>query len=142
MIPIPTNIRTEDIPDIPKTLVEEVGKYTNFRSAVLADFSDTSMFILTRFGDSNQVHSVAGPLMARRQLTFFSDPVAGAKKAPNENWIVFWKDIGGGEFYQLYRLDLITGASKMLTDGKSRNIFGAFSRFSTGKKIAFLSTKR
>ena len=32
------------------------------------------------------------------------------------------KDVGGGEFFQLYRYDLATGDMTLLTDGKSRNV--------------------
>ena len=34
---------------------------------------------------------------------------------------IFSKDVGGGEFYQLYRYDHATAAVTLLTDGKSRN---------------------
>ncbi len=40
---------------------------------------------------------------------------------------MFRKDIGGGEWYQLYRLDLATGNVALLTDGKSRNSMGPWS---------------
>ena len=47
---------------------------------------------------------------------------------------------GGGEFFQLYRLDLATGEHHLLTDGKSRNGMGSFS--TRGDRIAYTSTIR
>ena len=45
---------------------------------------------------------------------------------------------GGAEFFQLYRSDFTTGEHNLLTDGKSRNSMGAFSR--TGDRVAYTST--
>src|SRR5690606_25378508 len=48
------------------------------------------------------------------------------------------KDQGGDEFYQLYRLQ--GGNLQLLTDGKSRNWFGSWSR--DGKYVGYMSTRR
>jgi dipeptidyl aminopeptidase/acylaminoacyl peptidase len=53
---------------------------------------------------------------------------------------VFSKDIGGGEWFQLYRYDVATGDVTLLTDGKSRNLRGPWS--SGGDQIAYMSTRR
>jgi dipeptidyl aminopeptidase/acylaminoacyl peptidase len=53
---------------------------------------------------------------------------------------VFSKDIGGGEWYQLYRYDLKTGDVALLTDGKARNLMGPWS--SNGDALAYMSTRR
>ena len=50
------------------------------------------------------------------------------------------KDIGGGEWYQLYRYDVKTGDVTLLTDGKARNLPGPWS--SSGDQIAYMSTRR
>ena len=50
------------------------------------------------------------------------------------------KDIGGGEWFQLYRYDVSTGDVTLLTDGKSRNLPGPWS--SSGNQIAYVSTRR
>jgi dipeptidyl aminopeptidase/acylaminoacyl peptidase len=54
--------------------------------------------------------------------------------------MVFTKDIGGGEWFQLYRYDLDSGNVTLLTDGKSRNIFGQWS--TKGNHITYTSTRR
>ena len=77
----------------------------------------------------------------RRQLTFFEDAVRAAPFHPNSgDYIEYAKDSGGGEWYQLYRSDLASGVSTLLTDGKSRNLMGLFS--SRGDLIAYVSTRR
>ncbi len=48
--------------------------------------------------------------------------------------------MGGGEWYQLFRYDMATGNSTLLTDGKSRNLQGPWS--SGGESIAYVSTRR
>ena len=55
-------------------------------------------------------------------------------------FFIFSKDIGGGEFYQLYRYDHANGAITLLTDGKSRNTDEHWS--ASGKYLAYSSTRR
>jgi dipeptidyl aminopeptidase/acylaminoacyl peptidase len=77
----------------------------------------------------------------RRQLTFFPDRVLGASWEPSKGeYFLLYKDVGGGEFYQLYRYDVKDGAVTLLTDGKSRNIPGAWA--TQGGRIAYTSTRR
>jgi dipeptidyl aminopeptidase/acylaminoacyl peptidase len=87
------------------------------------------------------LHLVSQPGGERRQLTFYTDAVRVGRFHPDGgDYIVFSKDIGGGEWYQLYRLDLATGNITLLTDGKSRNSLGPWS--SKGDRIAYTSTRR
>jgi dipeptidyl aminopeptidase/acylaminoacyl peptidase len=97
--------------------------------------------IATRFGDTPQLHLVKTPGGARQQLTFFADAVASGTFHPNGgDYMVFSKDIGGGEWFQLYRYDVATGDVTLLTDGQSRNLRGPWS--SGGDQIAYMSTRR
>src|SRR5438445_6484806 len=76
----PENLVLDGIPPIPADLPEQVGRYTEFRSALFQDWDPTrrQMLILTRFADTNQVHRVAQPGGARTQLTFFPARVESA----------------------------------------------------------------
>ena len=123
----PESIVADGVPKIPASLAETAGRYGAYRSAGLTDWSPAKreMLIATRFGDTSQLHLVAMPGGARQQLTFYSDAVANGRFHPNRgDYIVFSKDIGGGEWYQLYRYDLRTGDVTLLTDGKARNLLG------------------
>jgi dipeptidyl aminopeptidase/acylaminoacyl peptidase len=137
------NLVVEGIPKIPASLAETVGRYSEFRTAGFASWHSgrREMLIETRFGDTAQVHQVKFPGGARTQLTFFPDRVAGAAYQPgNGDSFLFMKDVGGGEFFQLYRYDLATGDVTLLTDGKSRNTTPHWSY--QGDRIAYGSTKR
>ena len=137
------NLIVEGVPPIPQALAEKADRYTNFRSAFFASWHPTKreMLIATRFADTFQIHQVKMPAGARTQLTFYVDDVRGAQYPPKGgDSFVFSKDIGGGEFYQLYRYDDSTGAVTLLTDGKSRNIGEVWSN--DGKQMAYSSTRR
>jgi dipeptidyl aminopeptidase/acylaminoacyl peptidase len=137
------NLIVDGVPPIPASLVDTAGRYSSYRGATLADWhpSRREMLIATRFGDTPQLHLVKMPGGARQQLTFFADAVANGTFHPNRgDYIVFSKDIGGGEWFQLYRYDVTSGDVTLLTDGKSRNLRGPWS--SGGDQIAYLSTRR
>jgi dipeptidyl aminopeptidase/acylaminoacyl peptidase len=137
------NLVVEGVPSIPASLVETAGRYGSFRSATLADWNPvrSEMLIATRFADTAQLHLVKMPGGERQQLTFFADAVGNGRFHPNGgDYIVFSKDVGGGEWYQLYRYDVASGDATLLTDGKSRNLMGPWS--SGGDQIAYMSTRR
>jgi dipeptidyl aminopeptidase/acylaminoacyl peptidase len=137
------NLVAEGIPKIPASLAESVARYSDFRAASFESWHPTrrEMLIETRFGDTAQVHEVKYPGGARTQLTFFPDRIAGASYQPvTGDAFLFSKDVGGGEFFQLYRYDLATGNITLLTDGKSRNTSPHWSY--QGDRIAYGSTKR
>jgi dipeptidyl aminopeptidase/acylaminoacyl peptidase len=137
------NLVAEGIAKIPASLADSVARYSEFRTATLASWHPTrrEMLIETRFGDTNQVHQVKIPGGARTQLTFFPDRIAGAEYEPvHGESFFFTKDIGGNEFFQIYRYDFATGNITLLTDGKSRNIDPHWSY--QGDRIAYGSTKR
>lgn len=137
------NLVVDGVPKIPSSVAETAGRYGSYRSASLADWYPTKreMLIATRFGDTPQLHLVMMPGGARQQLTFYPDAVTNGRFHPNGgDYIVFSKDIGGGEWYQLYRYDLKTGDVTLLTDGKARNLPGPWS--SRGDQIAYISTRR
>ena len=100
------------------------------------------MLISTRFAETPQLHLVSRPGAASAiNSPSFTDAVRYGRFHPNGgDYIVFPKDIGGGEWYQLYRFDLATGDVTLLTDGKSRNLLGPWS--SKGDQIAYMSTRR
>src|SRR5438132_1489556 len=124
------NLVTKGIPPISAALVEEARRYGEFRAAGFWDWHPTRREILigTRFADAQQMHLVKFPGGARTQLTFFPDPVSvGSYQPTRGDYIVFTKDVGGAEFFQKYRYDVATGEITLLTDGKSRNVGGAWS---------------
>jgi len=137
------NLVIEEIPEIPQRIIDRMFQYQSTREAAFQDWDHQGgMLISTRFGETTQIHHLAAPGGARRQITFFNEPVRGASVCPDEkkNGFLFARDVGGGEFYQIFWFDLATGKSTMLTDGESRN--GAALWSNAGDRFAFYTTKR
>jgi dipeptidyl aminopeptidase/acylaminoacyl peptidase len=123
-LPGQPNLLASGVPELPHELRRRVNQYLEVRSAGLLDTSDDGKQVLisTRFGDTNQLHVVEQPLGARTQLTFTPEPLfMGVFHPGNPRILFFLQDVGGGEFYQVYRLDRDTGRTELLTDGKSRH---------------------
>jgi dipeptidyl aminopeptidase/acylaminoacyl peptidase len=137
------NLIVDNIPAIPVSVAEKANRYTEFRAASTFSWHPKrrEMLIGTRFGDTVQVHQLSMPGGARTQLTFYPDRVSGASYHPHVgDYFIFSKDVGGGEWYQIYRYDVATGDVTLLTDGKSRNLGAQWSN--AGDRIAYASTRR
>ena len=137
------NLIVQGVPPIPSSLAEQVSRYTDFRAALFTGWHPTrrEMLINTRFADTAQVHHVKMPGGARTQLTFYKEPARGGLFRPKHgDSFVFAKDVGGNEFYQLFRYDLSGGDVVMLTDGRSRNTGPEWSH--DGSMLAYNSTRR
>jgi dipeptidyl aminopeptidase/acylaminoacyl peptidase len=137
------NLVVQGIPPIASTLVEDVGRYTEFRGAGFASWHPQrrEMLISTRLGDVPQVHVLKFPGGARIQLTFGKEPASGGSfQKKDGSYLLYSQSIGGNEQYQKYRYDLESGQTTLLTDGKSRNIGGVWSN--AGDQIAYGSTRR
>jgi dipeptidyl aminopeptidase/acylaminoacyl peptidase len=137
------NLVAEGVPPIPGALAASVERYSNYRGASLVSWNPErrEMLISTRFADVPELHLVKMPGGDRNQLTFYADPVTEAHFNPQKGgYFVFSKDVGGGEFYQLYRYDMGSGDVTLLTDGKSRNLGMVWAR--SGDRIAYASTRR
>src|SRR5215470_4166559 len=94
------NLIVEGVPAIPTSLVAQVGRYSEFRSARLVSLHPVrrEMLISTRFADTWQIHRVTQPGGDRTQLTFFPDNVFGAEYEPTHGEsFLFSKDEGGNE---------------------------------------------
>lgn len=111
------NMMLDGIPSIPATIARDAGRYGQYRSASFARWHPVrlEMLIRTRFGNTSQVHRVAAPGAFREQLTFFDEPVGSLSayeaNGPSGDFFTFVRDVGGGEFYQLYRYDVANGQS-------------------------------
>ena len=143
MVSIPASIAARNVPAIPKERVADLLPYENIRTASLADWHPTQrrMYIRTRFAQSVQLHEVAMPMGARRQLTFYNDPLTSVAARPHDpDQVVFAVNEAGAENFQFYLLDRATGHSQRFTDGKSRNMSPLWSR--DGKLLAWVSNAR
>ena len=138
------NLIVDGLDPIPLTLTKELNKYTNVRSAGFVDWHPKrrEMLMSTRFGNTSQLHYLSMPMGARKQLTFFDEPVGGATFDPvNGDYFVFSRDAGGNEFGQLYRYDMADGTITLLTDG-GRTQNGGMQWTNKGDQFLYSSTKR
>src|ERR1043165_7237141 len=104
----PENLVVDHVPAVPDELARKITPYLEARTATFWDWHPERREILigTRFAETMQAHQVAFPGGARRQLTFLNEPVGGATFRPKSaDYMVFQQDTGGGEFFQLFRID-------------------------------------
>jgi dipeptidyl aminopeptidase/acylaminoacyl peptidase len=130
-----------DVPEVPVEVRERLRQYQNTRSARARGWIGDGLLIATRFGESSQLHLVEQPQGARRQVTFFAEPVSQAYVSPqNDEGFIFARDAGGSEFYQLFWFDWKSGEHRLLTDGKSR--YGSVVWGNGGDRFAYYTTER
>lgn len=136
------NLVLEGIPEIPAQVVADLNRYQNIRSAIFQGWSHQgdSIYITTRFAEVAQLHRVDQAGGARRQLTFFNEPIREVSINPRSGAAAFTMDAGGSEFTQIYILDLQSGEYRMISDGKSRN--GSLLWSGDGRRLAYTSTRR
>ena len=137
------NLAIEGVPEIPAELVQRMRRYQFARSASLAGWTpDGRITVSTRFGNTSQLHVVDAPLGARRQLTFFDEPVSSGSWSPTgaRKGVAYLRDVGGNENYQLEYLDPASGVPVALTDGRGRAGLGVWS--ADGTQVAFPWTAR
>ncbi len=103
----------QDIPEIPDFLSERLYQYQNTRSAGLDGWlpGGSGMLITTRFGNTGQFHVVNQPMGARKQITFYDEPVGEAAicPLPERNVFLFTRDAGGNEFSQIFWYNMEMG---------------------------------
>ncbi|MEM1270044.1 MAG: S9 family peptidase [Bacteroidota bacterium] len=139
----PAAITTEGVGAVPAEVIACRAPYSRLRTARFAGWmpDGDGMLISTRFGDLSQVHHVASPGSARRQLTYFDEAaswMALRPGHPNEVLVAMAK--GGDEKDQLYLLDTNTGVFQLLSDGVSNHGYPIWS--TDGSRYVYGSTKR
>ncbi len=139
-VPIPAAMTAEDMPPIPLAMADRARPYLEARGAGFAgwDPNTRAVLISTRFANVAQLHRVEMPLGARTQISFEAEPVSGGYAPEKGDIILVAKDRGGDEYYQLHTLK--DGRLTLLTDGKSRNQRGAWSK--DGELVGYSSTAR
>ncbi|MFC4725737.1 prolyl oligopeptidase family serine peptidase [Glycocaulis abyssi] len=131
------NLVMENIPEIPGEVRERLRQYQNVRGAMFSDFApDGGIYITTRFGETDQIHHVAQPMGARRQITFYDERTSGATIRPDgSGQFLFTRDVGGDEFFQGFLFDPEQSRSIQFTTDQIRNQGFSWSR--DGRMIAW-----
>ena len=139
------NLVMENIPDIPDSLRERMNQYQNSRGASPSSWSPSgeAMLMNTRFAQTSQIHMIRTAGGARKQITFFKEPVGAGSYCPNPKWngFTFTKDVGGNEFRQLFWFDFGTGKYELISDGgrtQNSNVMWSYK----GDRFIYVSTRR
>ncbi len=142
-ISVPDSIDAANVPPISEEEVADLLPYENLRGAGLQDWHprERRVLVSTRFGEVGQIHEVAMPMGARRQLTFYEERVIGGAYRPGRpSQVGFGIDVGGAENYQFFLLDRDGGEVTRLTDGVHRYQAASFS--DDGERLAYVSNAR
>jgi dipeptidyl aminopeptidase/acylaminoacyl peptidase len=136
------NLILEGIPELDPAIAADLNRYQNVRSAPFRGWTSDGdgLYVSTRFGDVAQIHQVNHPGGARRQLTFFAEPVGQVLRRPQHDTLAFTRDEGGNERSQIFLLNPTSGEYQRISDGASRN--GALSWSDDGQWLAFQSTRK
>lgn len=137
------HLTAQGIPPISTALAARLAGYNDFRPRVLLDWHPVKRELLlsTRGkGVGNQLHIVRSPMGELEQLTDFPDPVQAASFEPKTGaYLVYARDEGGSEASQLYRLDLDTRKTTLLTDTNEKHALGKWSN--AGDRLLVHSTQ-
>jgi hypothetical protein len=131
----PESLVVAGVQKIPLSLAETAGRYGAYRSAAMVDWHPTqrAMLVSTPFAETPQLHLVSAPAGQRQQLTFYSDAVRVGRFHPTGgDYIVFSKDLGGGEWYQL--LTQLSGGGWQPLDLKDEDGVSVLHVFSLARK--------
>lgn len=125
----------DGVPQIPDAVHDGLIPYQNIRAHSFQDWFLDGVLITTRFGETAQAHHLVSPGGARRQLTFYDEPVRGVDASPKGGAFLFIKDTGGDEFYQGHIFDIHADAPLAFTRPGTRN--GGFTWTDDGALVAW-----
>jgi dipeptidyl aminopeptidase/acylaminoacyl peptidase len=132
----------DGIPSIPAELGPTVVAHNTYLPSKLVawDPSQPQIIIGQAHSPFIQAARIDTPGAQPKFFTSFPERVREFYFQPQGKYLVYAKDEGGNERIQLYRYDIDTRASTLLTDGKSWNGYPIWSK--SGKWLIYSSTRR
>ena len=122
------NLIADGMPGIPSSVADKVAPYTEFRGHGFVDWHPKEQKMLVRHREAGantaQIYLMRAAGSRLERLTNFPEPIAAASFNPvHGNYIVYARDSGGNEATQVYRMDLDTRQSTLLSapDERSRS---------------------
>lgn len=120
------NLLADGIPAIPKAIADKAALYTEFRGYGFVAWHPTERSMLVRHREQGaniaQIHWLKSPGGNLERITDFPDYVSSASFAPRHGkFIVYGRDAGGNEATQVFRMDLDTRQSTLLSSPKERS---------------------
>ena len=122
------NLKADGMPPISKTIADKVSLYTEFRGYSFVQWhpKDGSMLVRHREAGGNiaQIYLLRKPGGAIEKISDFPEPIAQASYEPkNGKFLLISKDTGGNEATQVYRMDLTTRETVLLSQADERSTF-------------------
>ena len=114
---------TEGIPDVPPELIKATRPYAELDTSVMSGWApaDGGLIVLKGTTGTTQAYLVKSPGPVPEQLTKGDDPVANIAVSPTHPFFIYTQSKDGTEVDQIYRFDIDTRKSTLLTDGRSRH---------------------
>lgn len=136
------NVIAEGIPKIPALLQLIVYRYRAFYSSSLLGWDPTKRaVVISKYQLSSlQAARVTAPGESPAFLTRFPEGLRYIFYHPGGKYFIYKKDVNGNEVFQIYRYDIDTHTSTLLTDGQSRNYYPIWSN--SGQWLMYSSTRR
>ena len=131
------NLTTDGMPPIEQGIADKVASYTDFRGYGFVDWHPTQNAMLVRHREAGaniaQIYLLRGAGSTLEKITNFPDPVTAAAFEPVAGRsILYTRDTGGNEATQVFRMDLATRQSTLLSAADERST-GTWSR--SGKQV-------
>ncbi len=122
------NLKADGIPPISQAIADKVSLYTEFRGYSFVQWhpNDGSMLVRHRAAGANiaQIYKLGKAGAALEKVSDFPEPIAQAAYEPKRgNFLIISKDTGGNEATQVYRMDLKTRDTVLLSRADERSNF-------------------
>lgn len=122
------NLLAQGIPPIPQSIADKVSLYTDFRGYGFVGWHPVERSMLVRHREQGanlaQIYWLKAPGGTLEKMTDFPESVAAASFAPKHgNYIVYSRDIGGNEANQVFRMDLPSKQSTLLSAAEERSAY-------------------
>lgn len=120
------NLKADGMPGIAARIADRVAPYTEFRGHSFVDWHPKEPVMLVRHREAGantaQIFRLSAPGGSLEKLTDFPDPVGAASFNPvHGQYIVYARDSGGNEATQIFRMDLDSRQSTLLSAPDERS---------------------
>jgi len=135
-------LASDDLPKVPASLAREVAPYTKLSAYSLAGWDPVKRELWTKSltSNSSSVFRVSSPGDSLERELLIPTGVYDIYFEPRGRSLVYVKDNGGNEVFQLYAFDPGNSKSSLVSDGKSRNTEPVWSN--RGDQLIYSSNRR
>ncbi len=120
------HLKADGIAPLPASIATRVAPYTEFRGHSLVDWHPKTSAMLLRHrqagANTTQIYLLGQADGKLDQLTDFAEPISAASFNPIDGrYMIYARDLGGNEATQIYRMDLDSRQSTLLSNPDERS---------------------